>query len=588
MRIIGLAGWSGAGKTTLLTRLIPFLTGQGLRVATIKHAHHAFDVDVPGKDSYAHRQAGAAQVLVSSANRWALMTELRGAPEPQLPDLLARLDKADLVIVEGFKRDPHPKIEVFRAANGKPWLHPRRPVDSRGGVGCGAGWRAARGAGRYRRGGGAGAAAGGLGAGPADAPRPPLMAQLSDDCFAFGGQLMGVAEAAALIAARVTPLPDREQVSLHAARGRVLAAPLLAPGPLPPFFNSAVDGYAFAHASLGSAETRLPLRGRAPAGVAAAALAPGAAMRIFTGAPMPAGADTVMMQEDAALEGETLLLPAGLKRGANCRPAGEDVAIGAEALAAGTRLGPAEIGLAAALGVARLECATRLRVGVFSTGDELASPGQALGPAQTFDSNRFTLLALLAGLPVEGIDLGILPDQPGPTAAALAAAARTHDLLLTSGGVSAGEEDHVRAAIEGAGRLVFWRLAVKPGRPAAMGVIGGTPVLGLPGNPVAAVVCFLHLARPLILRLAGARPEELPRYPAVAGFAHRKKLGRREYLRVRLARDGAMLRADKFAREGAGLLTSLTHSDAFCELTEDQRDIAPGDAVQVLPFAGIM
>ena len=413
------------------------------------------------------------------------------------------------------------------------------------------------------------------------------MAQLSDDCFAFGGQLLGIEEAAGLIATRLLPLQGREWVPLNAARGRVLVTPLLAPGQLPPFFNAAVDGYAFAHGSLGPGETRLPVAGRAPAGAAAPPLAPGTAMRIFTGAPMPTGADTVMMQEDATLADGTLLLPPGLKLGANCRPAGEDVAAGAQALPAGTRLGPAEIGLAAALGVARLQCAPLLRVGVFSTGDELAEPGTALRHAQTFDSNRFTLLALLAGLPVVGFDLGILPDEPRATAAALTAAAAHHDLLLTSGGVSAGEEDHVRAAIEGAGRLVFWRLAVKPGRPAAMGVIGGTPVLGLPGNPVAAVVCFLHLARPLIQRLAGAAPDPLPRFPAIAGFAHRKKAGRREYLRVRLVREGGTLRADKFAREGAGLLTSLTQSDAFCELVEDQRDIAPGDLVQVLPFAGM-
>ncbi len=411
------------------------------------------------------------------------------------------------------------------------------------------------------------------------------MAQLSDDCFAFGGALMGVEQAAALIAERVAPIAETEAIALHAARGRVLAGALIAPLPLPPFFNSAVDGYAFAHA--GAAEMRLPLAGRIAAGQAPAALPQGTAMRIFTGAPMPAGADTVMMQEDATLEGTTLILPAGLKRGANCRPAGEDVVQGAQAVAAGTRLGPAEIGLAAALGLPALVCTRRLRVGVFSTGDELAAPGATLGPAQTFDSNRFTLLALLSGLPVEPIDLGILPDDPAATAAALQSAAGGHDLLLTSGGVSAGEEDHVRAAIEGAGRLVFWRLAVKPGRPAAMGVIGGTPVLGLPGNPVAAVVCFLHLARPLILRLAGAGPETLPRFPAVAGFTHRKKLGRREYIRLRLRRNALMLFADKFEREGAGLLTSLTETEAFGELTEDQRDIAPGDIIQVLPFAGI-
>jgi len=412
------------------------------------------------------------------------------------------------------------------------------------------------------------------------------MAQLSDDCFAFGGQLMGVEEAAALIVARITPVTADEAVALHAARGRVLAAPVLAPGPLPPFFNSAVDGYAFAHA--GGAAMRMPLLGRVAAGQAATTLPPGSAMRIFTGAPMPTGADTVMMQEDATLEAGMLLLPAGLKRGANCRPAGEDVAAGAMALATGTRLGPAEIGLAAALGLPALRCTRLLRVGVFSTGDELASPGAVLGAAQTFDSNRFTLLALLAGLPVEPVDLGILPDEPAATTAALRHAADDHDLLLTSGGVSTGDEDHVRAAIEGAGSLVFWRLAVKPGRPAAMGVVAGTPVLGLPGNPVAAVVCFLHLARPLILRLAGAVPKALPRFPAIAEFSHRKKLGRREYLRVRLRREGTALWAEKFEREGAGLLTSLTETDAFCELPEEMAGISPGMTVLVLPFAGLV
>jgi molybdopterin molybdotransferase len=334
--------------------------------------------------------------------------------------------------------------------------------------------------------------------------------------------------------------------------------------------------------------TPLRLSGRVPAGQAAqAALGPGEAARIFTGAPMPPGADTVLMQEDARLEDGAVLVPPGLKRGANARPAGEDVAQGAVALSAGRRLRAPEIGLAAALGLASLPVAPRVRVGVFSTGDELASPGTALGPAQTYDSNRFTLLALLAGLPVVASDLGILPDRPEATAAALRAAAGAYDLLLTSGGVSTGEEDHVRAAIESGGSLVFWRLAVKPGRPAAMGVVGGTPVIGLPGNPVAAVVTFLHLARPLVLRLAGAAPEALPCFPARAEFAYRKKAGRREYVRVRLGPGAPLPVASKFEREGAGLLTSLTQSDAFTELPEETTAVAPGDTVQILPFAAI-
>ena len=414
------------------------------------------------------------------------------------------------------------------------------------------------------------------------------MAQLSDDCFAFGGRLLAVEAAAALIEARVPPLDGAETVALRDSLGRVLAEDLRAPLPLPPFFNSAVDGYAFRHADLAvEGETRLHVAGRLQAGAAAAPIAPGTAIRIFTGAPMPEGSDTVMMQEDAREEEGAVILPTGLKRGANCRPAGEDVPRGVTALRAGKRIGPPEIGLAAALGCTALPVRRRVRVGVFSTGDELAEPGRKLGPAQTYDSNRFTLMALLAGLPAEASDLGILPDDRDGTGRALAEAAGSHDVLLTSGGVSAGEADHVKAAIEGSGTLVFWRLAIKPGRPAAMGVVGGTPVVGLPGNPVAAVVTFLHLARPLVLRLAGAAPDPLPRFQAQADFAYRKKAGRREYVRVSLDFGEDLPIARKYPREGAGLLTSLTESDAFAELPEDITQVAPGDRVRILPFRAV-
>jgi molybdopterin molybdotransferase len=414
------------------------------------------------------------------------------------------------------------------------------------------------------------------------------MAQLSDDCFAFGGTLMSVDQAQALVEARIPALAGEAMVALLAAPGRVLAGDLRARLPLPPFFNAAVDGFAFRHGDLAAAgETLLPVVARLQAGQVPAPLAAGTAVRIFTGAPMPAGADTVMMQEDAREEGASVRLVAGLRRGANCRPAGEDVAAGEVALPAGRRLRAPEIGLAAALGFARLPVRPLVRVGVFSTGDELAEPGTPLPPARTYDSNRFTLLALLAGLPVLASDLGILPDDPAATAAALVAAAASHDLLLTSGGVSTGEADHVKAAIGQGGSLVFWRLAIKPGRPAAMGVIAGTPVIGLPGNPVAAVITFLHLARPLVLRLAGALPETLARFPAVADFRYRKKAGRREYVRVTLSAGDPLPVARKFAREGAGLLTSLTRSDAFVELDEAVTEVAPGNGVRVLPFSAV-
>lgn len=402
------------------------------------------------------------------------------------------------------------------------------------------------------------------------------MAPLPEDCFAQDDPLLTVEAAQALIVARVSPRGGEEVVALGAALGRVLVRPLHARTPLPPFTNAALDGYAFLHPATGP----LPIAARVAAGMAPGALAPGNAARIFTGAPLPEGADTVVMQEAAHVADRALHVPPGLARGANTRQAGEELAPGAEALPEGRRLRAPEIGLAAALGAAQLHVRPLLRVGVFSTGDELVPPGQPLGPAQLHDSNRFTLLALLARLPVAVTDHGILRDDAAATRRALHAAAAGQDLLLTSGGVSAGEEDHVRASL---GRLDFWRLAVKPGRPAALGVVAGTPLLALPGNPVAAVVAFLHLARPLVLRLAGAEPETLPRYGAVAGFHHAKRPGRREYLRVSL-RDGV---AEKFPREGSALLTSLTQSDALAELPEALEVVRPGDALRLLPFQGI-
>lgn len=399
---------------------------------------------------------------------------------------------------------------------------------------------------------------------------------LPQDCFALDDSPLTVEAAQALIAARVSPRGGEERVPLLAALGRVLARPLHAATPLPPFTNAALDGYAFRHPATGP----LPIAARIAAGQGAGGLEPGTAARIFTGAALPQGADTVLMQEAARLVDGVLHVPPGLAPGANTRRAGEEMALGAEALPAGRRLRAPELGLAAALGAATLPVRPLLRVGVFSTGDELVPPGQPLGPTQAHDSNRFTLMALLAALPVAVTDHGILRDDAAETARALRAAAGSEELLLTSGGVSAGEADHVRAGLD---RLDVWRLAVKPGRPAAMGMVAGTPLLGLPGNPVAAVVAFLHLARPLILRLVGAEAETWPRLTALAGFHHTKRAGRREYLRVSL-RDGI---ARKFPGEGSAWLTSLTQSDALAELPEAQEEVRPGDALRLLPFRGV-
>src|SRR5580692_8059957 len=280
------------------------------------------------------------------------------------------------------------------------------------------------------------------------------MAQLSDDCFAFGGPMMSVDEAVGIIASRVGKVGESETVALDTADGRVLARDVKAPLPLPPFTNSAVDGYAVASRDLPQGEAKaFSVTGRIAAGASAReAIQPGHAVRIFTGAPMPAGADTVFMQEDVQIaDVGKVVLPAGLKPGANVRPAGEDIPIGHAALAAGLRLRPQHVALAAAFGLTRLDVVRRIRVAVFSTGDELVSPGDKRAPAQLFDSNRFMLMAMLKRIGCEVSDLGILRDARAPLSAALQKAAGGHDLILTTGGVSTGEEDHVKAAVESAG-----------------------------------------------------------------------------------------------------------------------------------------
>ena len=346
------------------------------------------------------------------------------------------------------------------------------------------------------------------------------MAQLSDDCFAFGGPMLSVDEAVGIIAAKVTAVQEIESVPLVAADGRILARDVAAPLPLPPFTNSAVDGYAVHGSDLPrEKEKAFPVKGRVAAGSAAQAAKPGEAVRIFTGAPMPEGTDTVFMQEDVRLDDKgDVVLPAGLKPGANVRPAGEDIPQGHIALKAGQRLRPQDIALAAAFGLTELDVARRIRVAVFSTGDELASPGTPRASAQLFDSNRFMLIAMLRRLGCEVSDLGILRDERGPLATALKRVAGEHDLILTTGGVSTGEEDHVKAGVESVGRLVLWRMAIKPGRPVAMGIISGTPFIGLPGNPVASFVTFVHVVRPIVLALSGATPAPLLPMPVRAAF----------------------------------------------------------------------
>lgn len=415
------------------------------------------------------------------------------------------------------------------------------------------------------------------------------MAQLSPDAFVFGHDILSIEQALDEIRARVKTIDGVETVALDSALGRVLADSIKAPLPLPPFANSAVDGYAVRFADLASdGASRLPIKGRIIAGSEGQGDGTPSALRIFTGAPMPAGFDTVFMQEDVKQDDGFALLPPGLKKGANARQAGEDVAKGAIALPKGQVLRPQDIALAAALGITHVPVRRVLRVALFSTGNEVKEPGQTLPPAGIYDSNRALLRAMCAGHGVSITDLGILPDNRALIAQALSRAG-DHDLILTSGGVSTGEEDHVKGAVEDAGALTFWRLGIKPGRPVALGVVRQAVFVGLPGNPVAVFVTFSAIVRPLLAALAGASYQPPLALPVIADFAYRKKPGRREYVRVFLSRnDAGEVIAKKHPREGAGVLSSLTETDGLVILPEEQEQLSPGDRVGFVSYAALL
>jgi molybdopterin molybdotransferase len=422
------------------------------------------------------------------------------------------------------------------------------------------------------------------------------MAQLTDDCFAFSGPLLRLDNMERLIGERIAPVAGTEKVPLHGARGRALSADLKAPVNLPPFDNSAVDGYAVRHADLRpDGDTTLAIAARVMAGARERlSLKPGEAIRIFTGAAMPAGADTVFMQEDVTADDGRVTVPRGLKLGANRRLAGEDVRAGGTILSAGAVLEAQHVALAAALGLTELTVRRRLKVAIFSTGDEVVEPGSARSAAAIFDCNRILLTELLERLGTAVTDLGILADDPETLSATLHEAAAGHDLIITTGGVSAGEADFVRRAVEAVGNLVFWRVAIKPGRPVALGVIPAgegqsAAFVGLPGNPVAVFVTFVRVVRPLLRRLSGARPDKLVPLPVRAAFAYKKKKDRREYIRVALRRaaDGEV-EAVKHPQDGAGILTSLTETDGLLEIPEEVTEFEPGARVGFLSYAELM
>ena len=410
--------------------------------------------------------------------------------------------------------------------------------------------------------------------------KPP---PLRDDCFALpaGVHWTPVDEALALLRERLQPVTGEEALPLDQAVGRVLAQDVVARRSNPPQPNTAVDGYGFAGPVPEGAQVMDLVDGRAAAGVPYAGAVPaGQAIRILTGAALPEGVDTVILEEDVTSDGRQVAFHGPLKQGANTRRAGEDVAAGDVILPAGRVVTPADLALAAATGLAELPLRKALRVGVLSTGDELREAGEAAGLGQIYDANRPMLLALLGQMGVVPVDLGRVGDDRAALRARLDAASDQADLILTSGGASAGDEDHVSALLREAGAMQEWRIALKPGRPLALGLWQGVPVFGLPGNPVAALVCTLIFARPAMGLLAGAGWQEPQGFEVPAGFEKRKKPGRREYLRARI-RDG---RAEVFKSEGSGRISGLSWAEGLVEIGDGAAHIRPDDPVRFLPY----
>lgn len=413
-----------------------------------------------------------------------------------------------------------------------------------------------------------------------------------DDRFLTDKDRLKHGEAIAILRDRVGVVAGIETVPLVEAAGRILAAPQHAPHPVPMHTNAAVDGYAFAAGSydkqLGS---RLRVTARAAAGHrVTTAIPPGHAARIFTGAVMPEGTDTCAMQEDCTVheqpDGVSVVVPPGLKAGANVRLAGEDVQAGSLLMPSGATIRPQDLAALASVGLAEVPVHKRLRIGILSSGDEVVRPGRALDVGQVYDANMPMLMGLASAMGATCADIGVAPDRLDDVIAMLERASESYDVLLTSGGASRGEEDHLNTALQTLGTQHLWQLAIKPGRPMSFGQIGSCVVLGLPGNPVAVMVCFLMYAWPMLRRMAGAPWQEPRRFmlPADFDFLDRKT-GRREFWRGRIVeRDGRMM-VDKFKRDGSGLISSLRAADGLIEVAEDVTDVRRGDLVAYIPFS---
>lgn len=587
--LLGFAAYSGTGKTTLLEALLPMLTESGLRIGVLKHAHHDFDVDKPGKDSYRLRKAGAGQMLISSRKRHVLMTETPKA-EADFDYLLTRFDteKLDLILVEGCKNIAFPKIELHREEIGKPWLYsndsniiaiaadiqvesdlPQMSIND------------------------------------LDAIRdfiinyaqefnPTSISFQSQSskapavcCDSFSPAGLSVAQGQEKILESITTETLSESVAVESAYGRVLAEDIVSPINVPQNTNSAMDGYAVRGDDLNQEQYHVVAEVFAGHSYDQE-IQKGQAVKIMTGAPTPIGGDTVIMREQAVQEGDFVRFPdAKIDVGQNVRMAGEDLSVGQAVFTQGTRIEAPEMGMMASLGFATCPVLRKVKVGIFSTGDEVQAPGTPQQANSIYDSNRFTIIGMLQKLGCEIVDYGIIEDDQQKMTEVLHSAALETDMVLTSGGVSVGDADYIKLALDELGEINFWRINMRPGRPLAYGKIEQTPFFGLPGNPVAVMVSFINFVEPAIRKLQGQTNWTPVKANAIATEQLRSRQGRTEFSRgVFSMNEHGQLEVRTTGKQGSGILRSMSEANCLIEISPSVDTVKVGETVTVIPLQG--
>ncbi|EPF2959414.1 bifunctional molybdopterin-guanine dinucleotide biosynthesis adaptor protein MobB/molybdopterin molybdotransferase MoeA [Vibrio alginolyticus] len=582
--ILGFAAYSGTGKTTLLEALLPKLTEAGLRIGMLKHAHHNFDVDKPGKDSYRLRKAGASQMLIASRNRFALMTETPEA-EAEFEFLLTRFDEdmLDVVLVEGCKNIAFPKIELHREEVGKPWLYPndeniiaiasdtaeldselpQMNINDLDAI--------AQFVLQYVQ----------------EAKAPKSKEKDAACCDTLSPAFLSVVQGQEKILSLVNTVSEIEACKIENAYGRVLAEHIVSPVNVPQYTNSAMDGYAIRSDDVDRDSYQVVAE--VMAGHAYdQPLEVGQAVKIMTGAPTPRNGDTVAMREQATQEGDKVTFNgANIKAGQNVRQAGEDLAIGSDVFTAGTRLASPEMGMVASLGFGEANVFRKLKVAVFSTGDEVQAPGTEQKANSIYDSNRFTIMGMLEKLGCEILDFGILEDNEQLMIEALENASAQADVVMTSGGVSVGDADYIKLALDKLGQIDFWRINMRPGRPLAFGQINNKPFFGLPGNPVAVMVSFINFVEPALRKMQGEEGWKPLKVNAIATENLRSRQGRTEFSRGVYELDATgRLTVRTTGKQGSGILRSMSEANCLIEISPAIDTVKAGESVTIIPLQG--